>query len=65
MNRLKQARAMRLSSSKEKLPGQAFTYSEVKNQIRRQIAMDQLGDKASVKTLWKDAKVSWFYDDKK
>ena len=50
---------------KEKLPGQAFTYSEVKNQIRRQIAMDQLGDKASVKTLWKDAKVSWFYDDKK
>ncbi|EWH22633.1 peptidyl-prolyl cis-trans isomerase [Bacillus haynesii] len=49
---------------KEKLPGQAFTYSEVKSQIRRQIAMDQLGDKASVKTLWKDAKVSWFYDEK-
>ncbi|WFA05397.1 peptidyl-prolyl cis-trans isomerase [Bacillus sp. HSf4] len=49
---------------KEKLNGRSFTYSEVKNQIRRQIAMDQIGDKASVKTLWKDANVSWFYGDK-
>ncbi|MED2944991.1 peptidyl-prolyl cis-trans isomerase [Bacillus swezeyi] len=48
----------------EKLSSRAFTFREVKDQIRRQIAMDQLGDRASVKTLWKDAKVSWFYDDK-
>lgn len=49
---------------KEKLDGRTFTYDQVKDQIRRQIAMDQLGDKASVKTLWKDADVSWFYDRK-
>ncbi|MCY7859020.1 peptidyl-prolyl cis-trans isomerase [Bacillus sonorensis] len=49
---------------KEKLDGRAFTYNQVKSQIRRQIAMDQLGDKASVETLWKDADVSWFYDAK-
>ncbi|MBJ7896484.1 peptidyl-prolyl cis-trans isomerase [Bacillus atrophaeus] len=48
---------------KEKLNARTFTYEEVKDQIKRQIAMDQLGDKATVKTLWKEADVSWFYDD--
>lgn len=48
---------------KEKLNARTFTYKEVKDQIKRQIAMDQLGDKATVKTLWKEADVSWFYDD--
>ncbi|PSA88734.1 peptidylprolyl isomerase [Bacillus atrophaeus] len=48
---------------KEKLNARTFTYGEVKDQIKRQIAMDQLGDKATVKTLWKEADVSWFYDD--
>ncbi|KXZ13505.1 peptidyl-prolyl cis-trans isomerase [Bacillus atrophaeus] len=48
---------------KEKLNARTFTYDEVKDQIKRQIAMDQLGDKATVKTLWKEADVSWFYDD--
>lgn len=49
---------------KEKLKARTFSYDEVKDQIRRQIAMDQLGDKASVKTLWKEADVSWFYGEK-
>ncbi|MDL5143744.1 peptidyl-prolyl cis-trans isomerase [Bacillus atrophaeus] len=48
---------------KEKLNARTFTYDEVRDQIKRQIAMDQLGDKATVKTLWKEADVSWFYDD--
>ncbi|MCY8922845.1 peptidyl-prolyl cis-trans isomerase [Bacillus atrophaeus] len=48
---------------KEKLNARTFTYDEVKGQIKRQIAMDQLDDKATVKTLWKEADVSWFYDD--
>lgn len=48
---------------KEKLNARTFTYDEVKDQIKRQIAMDQLGDKATVKNLWKEADVSWFYDD--
>ncbi|MCY9011477.1 peptidyl-prolyl cis-trans isomerase [Bacillus inaquosorum] len=49
---------------KEKLKARIFSYAEVKDQIRRQIAMDQLGDKATVKTLWKEADVSWFYGEK-
>ncbi|MCY8546358.1 peptidyl-prolyl cis-trans isomerase [Bacillus vallismortis] len=49
---------------KEKLKARTFSYDEVKDQIRRQIAMDQLGDKATVKTLWKEADVSWFYGKK-
>ncbi|CUB20117.1 Foldase protein PrsA 2 precursor [Bacillus subtilis] len=49
---------------KEKLKARTFSYDEVKDQIRRQIAMDQLGDKATVKTLWKEADVSWFYGEK-
>ncbi|CAN2247359.1 peptidyl-prolyl cis-trans isomerase [Bacillus vallismortis] len=49
---------------KEKLRARTFSYDEVKDQIRRQIAMDQLGDKATVKTLWKEADVSWFYGEK-
>lgn len=50
---------------KEKLNARTFSYDEVKNQIKRQIAMDQLGDKATVKSLWKEADVSWFYGEKK
>ncbi|AMQ72593.1 MULTISPECIES: peptidyl-prolyl cis-trans isomerase [Bacillus] len=50
---------------KEKLKARTFSYNEVKSQIRRQIAMDQLGDKATVKTLWKEAGVSWFYGEKR
>ncbi|MCY9311590.1 peptidyl-prolyl cis-trans isomerase [Bacillus inaquosorum] len=49
---------------KEKLKARTFSYAEVKDQIRGQIAMDQLGDKATVKTLWKEADVSWFYGEK-
>lgn len=49
---------------KEKLKARTFSYDEVKDQIRRQIAMDQLGEKATVKTLWEEADVSWFYGGK-
>ncbi|AOZ88596.1 peptidylprolyl isomerase [Bacillus xiamenensis] len=47
---------------KEKLNGRSFSYKEVKDQIKRQIAMEDLGEKANVKTLWKEANVTWFYD---
>ncbi|MGG1248970.1 peptidyl-prolyl cis-trans isomerase [Bacillus spizizenii] len=50
---------------KEKLKARTFSYDEVKDQNRRQIAMDQLGEKATVKTLWEEADVSWFYGKKK
>ncbi|BBP86528.1 hypothetical protein BsIDN1_01460 [Bacillus safensis] len=41
---------------KKKLNGRSFSYEEVKDQIKRQIAMEDLGEKANVKTLWKEAK---------
>ncbi|OLP63263.1 hypothetical protein BACPU_33710 [Bacillus pumilus] len=47
---------------KETLDGRSFTYEDVKGQIKRQIAMEDLGEKANVKTLWKEANVTWFYD---
>ncbi|MCY8859208.1 peptidyl-prolyl cis-trans isomerase [Bacillus atrophaeus] len=60
---LKVSKGYAIIQLKEKLNARTFTYDEVKDQIKRQIAMDQLGDKATVKTLWKEADVSWFYDD--
>lgn len=49
---------------REKLNAQSFSYEDVKNQIKRQIAMEQLGDQANVKTLWKEAEVNWFFEGK-
>lgn len=49
---------------REKLDARVFSYEEVKNQIKRQIAMEQLGDQANVKTLWDEAKVNWFFEGK-
>ncbi len=43
------------------IKGQAYTYEEVKSQIRRQIAMEQMKVPASASTFWNEAKVDWFY----
>ena len=45
----------------EFIKGVSFSYEEVKNQIRRQIAMDQMNHSLAVQSLWKDANVSWFF----
>jgi foldase protein PrsA len=47
--------------SHEFIKGVSFSFDEVKNQIRRQIAMDQMNHSIAVQSLWKDAEVSWFY----
>jgi parvulin-like peptidyl-prolyl isomerase len=44
------------------IKGKSYSYHEVKAQIRRQIAMEQMNIPASARTFWNDAKVSWFYD---
>ncbi|MGG5254563.1 peptidyl-prolyl cis-trans isomerase [Neobacillus sp. SM06] len=43
------------------IKGQAFTYEEVKSQIRRQIAMEQMKVPASASSFWDEVKVDWFY----
>jgi foldase protein PrsA len=45
----------------EKVPGKNFSYKEVKDQIRRQIALEQMDAPVSAQTFWEEAKVDWFY----
>jgi hypothetical protein len=44
--------------------GKKYAYKEVKDQIRRQIAMEQMKTPASARTFWDEAKVDWFYGNK-
>ncbi|MGG3468375.1 peptidyl-prolyl cis-trans isomerase [Neobacillus pocheonensis] len=44
-----------------KISGVTYSFAEVKDQIRREIALDQMKKPASAATFWDDAKVDWFY----
>lgn len=44
-----------------KISGQTYSFDEVKEQIRRQIALEQMKAPASAATFWDAAKVEWFY----
>lgn len=46
---------------KEKVNGVQYSFEEAKNQIRRQIALEQMESAVSVKPLWEEAGVTWFY----
>lgn len=48
---------------KEKLDGVQYSYEDVKSQMRRQIALEQMESAVSVKPLWEEAGVTWFYGD--
>jgi foldase protein PrsA len=45
----------------EKLDGQTYSYEEVKDQIRRQIALEQMEGSVTVEPLWDEIGVTWFY----
>jgi foldase protein PrsA len=47
----------------ERLEGKKYAFEEVKNQIRRQIALEQMDIPVSARAFWNDAEVSWFYGD--
>lgn len=47
----------------EKLEGKKYAFEEVKNQIRRQIALEQMDIPVSARAFWNNAEVSWFYGD--
>jgi foldase protein PrsA len=47
----------------EKLEGKKYDFDEVKNQIRRQIALEQMDIPVSARAFWDEADVSWFYGD--
>ncbi|CAH2717159.1 Foldase protein PrsA 2 [Neobacillus rhizosphaerae] len=44
-----------------KINGKNYSYDEVKEEIRRQIALEQMKSPASAATFWDEAKVDWFY----
>lgn len=44
--------------------GQKYTYNEVKTQIRREIALEQLKVPVSATSFWDESNVSWFYGSK-
>ena len=46
-----------------KITGRKYTFADVKEQIRRQIAIEQMKSPASASTFWDDAGVEWFYEN--
>jgi foldase protein PrsA len=47
----------------EKLEGKKYGFNEVKNQIRRQMALEQMDIPVSARAFWNEAEVSWFYGE--
>ncbi|WP_057915350.1 peptidyl-prolyl cis-trans isomerase [Peribacillus muralis] len=46
----------------EKIEGKQYKYDEVKEKIRRQIALEQIQAPVSGKIFWDDFDVEWFYE---
>jgi foldase protein PrsA len=47
-----------------KIKGKKYSYEEVKQQIRREIALEQMKTSAGAAAFWEEAKVKWFYGEK-
>lgn len=47
-----------------KINGKEYSYSDVKEQIRRQMALEQMKIPTSARSFWGEAKVNWFYGNK-
>ncbi|HJV16259.1 MAG TPA: peptidyl-prolyl cis-trans isomerase [Bacillales bacterium] len=46
------------------IQGKKYSYKEVKDSIRRIVAMEQMKIPATARNFWDEAKVDWFYGDK-
>jgi foldase protein PrsA len=46
------------------IEGKRYSFKEVKNQIRRQIAIEQMDIPVSARPFWEEAEVNWFYGEK-
>ena len=49
----------------EKIQGKDYSFEEVREEIRRQIALDQMEGVKSASTFWDEVNVQWFYEDEK
>jgi foldase protein PrsA len=43
------------------MKGKKYSYKDVKQQVRREIALEQMKTSASTTTFWEETKVEWFY----
>lgn len=46
----------------DQIKGRTFEYKDVKDSIRRQIALEQMDVTATARDFWDEVKVDWFYD---
>lgn len=46
------------------MKGKKYSFHDVKQQIRREIALEQMKTSASTTTFWEETKVDWFYGKK-
>jgi foldase protein PrsA len=46
----------------DQIKGRTFEYKDVKDSIRRQIALEQMDVTATARDFWEEAKVDWFYE---
>lgn len=49
----------------ERVPEKKYSYKDVKNQIRRQLALEQMDMPVTADIFWNEADVEWFYGNKK
>lgn len=48
----------------EKIPEKNYSYKDVKNQIRRQLALEQMDMSVTADIFWDEVNVEWFYGNK-
>jgi foldase protein PrsA len=46
-----------------KITGEEYSFTDVKEQLRRQIALEQMKIPENARSFWNEAKVKWFYGD--
>lgn len=49
----------------ETLEGKEFSYDDIKDHIRRQLALGQIEGKVTAEQFWDEVDVNWFYDKSK
>jgi foldase protein PrsA len=48
-----------------KIDGKNYSFKEVKQQVRREIALEQMKTSTAIDAFWEEAKVEWFYGKEK
>jgi foldase protein PrsA len=49
----------------DRITGKNYSFKEMKNQIKREIALEQMNSTISAKSFWDEVGVEWFYESKK